>query len=52
MTLYEIEAFTKRLEEFEMAIIRSGIPKKFLMDLGGVKQAAKLLMEAEKKRAP
>ena len=52
MNLYEIEAFTHRLNEFEKAIVRSGIPKKFLMDVQSVRTAAELLMKAERKKAP
>lgn len=50
MNLFELEAFVRRLGEFEAALIRSGQPKKYLLDVKSVRTCAQKMIDAERKR--
>jgi len=51
VNLYELEAFGRRLEEFERALVRSGQPKKFMLDVRSVHVVLNRMIEEERKKA-
>jgi hypothetical protein len=51
VNLYELESFGKRLEEFERALVRSGQPKKYMLDIRSVHVVLNRMIEEERKKA-